>query len=85
MLGSSLVKSISIREGKDGKRALHLKQKEKKYRSVVNYHFSVITFIEFPLRLRKYNGYLLGIHRIDGISMWVFVTLIYSVALFEVQ
>lgn len=69
MSGSSPVKSISVREDKDGKRALHLKQNEKKYRSVANFHFSVMTFIEFPSHLRRYNGYLLDVHRVDGVSM----------------
>ena len=68
MLGSSPVKSIFIHEDKDGKRALHLKQKEKNYRTVANFHLSVITFIKFPSHFRRYNSYLLEV-QMDGVSM----------------
>lgn len=66
---TSPVKSISVREDKDGKKALHIKQREKKYSSVANFHFSVVSFVEFPSNWRKYSGYLLDVQRMDGIRM----------------
>jgi len=68
-MNTSPVKSISVREDIDGKRAMHIKQKEKKYVSIANFHFDVLFFVEFPARFSKYNGYLLDVHRKDGISM----------------
>ena len=68
---TSPVKSISVRDDGEGKRAMHIKQKEKKYVSIANFHFQLLHFVEFPARFTKYNGYLLDVHRRDGISMWV--------------
>lgn len=65
----SPVKSISVREDGDGKRALHIKQKEKRYKSVANFHFSVVSFVDFPPKFRRYNGYLIDVHRVDGANM----------------
>ena len=68
---SSPLKSISVRDDGEGKRAMHIKQKEKKYVSIANFHFQLLYFVEFPARFTKYNGYVLDVHRRDGISMWV--------------
>ena len=65
----SPLKSISVREDGEGKRALHVKQKEKRYKSVANFHFSVVSFMDFPPMFRRYNGYLLDVHRVDGVNM----------------
>ena len=41
---TSPLKSISVRDDGEGKRAMHIKQKEKKYVSIANFPFSTSTF-----------------------------------------
>lgn len=83
MLKRSPVKSLSVRDGKDGKRSLHVKRGEKNYESVANFFFEVIGFVRCPSEFQRMNGYLLEVTRSsDGITMWVlkklFKLLIYS-------
>ena len=66
----SPVKSLSVRDGEDGKRSLHVKRGEKKYKSIANFYFEVVGFVEFPSVFQKMNGYLLEVTRSsDGITM----------------
>lgn len=64
------VKSLSVRDGADGKRSIHIKLGEKKYESIANFYFEVVGFVEFPSKFQKLNGFLLEVTRSsDGITM----------------
>ena len=64
------MKSLSVRDGTDGKRSLHVKRGEKKYESIANFFFEVVGFVEFPSAFQKMNGFLLEVTRSsDGITM----------------
>lgn len=70
MSNVSPVKSISVREGKDGKRSLHVKRGDKSYRSIANFYFKIFGFVEFPPEFQRMNGYLLDVVRSsDGVNM----------------
>ena len=71
MSKSSPVKSLSVREGKDGKRSLHVKRSEKSYQSIANFYFEMFGMVEFTLpEFQRMNGYLLDVVRSsDGVSM----------------
>ena len=72
MSKNSPIKSISVREGKDGGRSLHVKRGEKLYKSIANFYFKIFGFVEFPTEFTRANGYLLDVIRSsDGVSMWV--------------
>lgn len=64
------MKSLSVREGKDGKRSLHIKRDDKSYTSIANFYFKILGFVVFPPEFKRVNGYLLdAIRSSDGISM----------------
>ena len=66
----SPMKSLSVRDGQDGKRSLHVKRGEKKYVSVANFFFEVIGFVRCLSEFQRMNGYLLEVTRSsDGITM----------------
>lgn len=70
MSKNSPVKSLTIREGKDGKRSLHIKRGDKSYTSIANFYFKILGFVEFPPEFKRVNGYVLDVIRSsDGISM----------------
>ena len=70
MSKNSPIKSISVREGKDGGRSLHVKRGEKLYKSIANFYFKIFGFVEFPTEFTRANGYLLDVIRSsDGVSM----------------
>jgi hypothetical protein len=64
----SPVKSISVREDESGVRALHFKAAKLKYRRIANFYFVIERFVNFQT-WKKYNGYILTVHRTDGVSM----------------
>lgn len=69
MSKNSPVKSLSVRDGKDGKHSLHIKRGEKSYKSVPNFYFNIFGFVEFPLEFQRINGYLLDVIRSsNGVS-----------------
>ena len=71
MSKGSPVKSLSVRDGKDGKRSLHVKRSEKSYQSIANFYFKMFGMVEFALpEFQRMNGYLLDVVRSsDGVSM----------------
>ena len=66
---ASPLKSLSVREDSEGKRSFHVKSGENAYKSVANFHFKIVGFVNFPQELHIFNGYLLDVHRSDGENM----------------
>ena len=64
----SPVKSISVREDESGACALHFKAAKQKYRCIANFYLTIECFVNFAT-WKKYNGYILTVHRTDGVSM----------------
>jgi hypothetical protein len=64
----SPVKSISVREDQFGARALHYKAGKRRYRCIANFYFIIDSFVQFET-CKKYNGYILNVHRTDGVAM----------------
>ena len=79
MSGSSPIKGISAREDQDGSKTLHVKVDTNRYKCISNFFFHVKAFVKFVEKeLTIFNGYILSVHRIDGVSMWVLsLTLLY--------
>ena len=66
----SPVKSLSVREDKEGASTLHVKMDTDQYRSIANFSFIIKAFVRFPEKdLTLLNGYLLNVQRNDGVSM----------------
>lgn len=63
MAKSSPLKSLSVRNGSDGKRNLHLKVGDKAYLSIANFYFEFFGFVKFPNEFRHLSGYLLDVTR----------------------
>ena len=69
MSKNSPIKSLSVRDGEDGKRSIHVKCGGKKYPSVANFYFEIFGFVEFPPEFQM-SGYLLDVTRSsDGITL----------------
>ncbi len=64
----SPVKSVSVREDESGARALHFKAAKQKYRCIANFYLIIECFVNFAT-WKKYNRYILTVHRTDGVSM----------------
>ncbi len=66
----SPVKSLSVREDGSGNRALHTKVAKDRYRCISNFYFDLKAFVKFPgVDHVKYNGFLIDVYRVDGVSM----------------
>jgi hypothetical protein len=66
----SPIKGLSVREDESGNRALHTKVQKNRYRCISNFYFDLKAFINFPcIDHIKYNGFIVDVHRIDGVSM----------------
>ena len=63
------MKSLSVRDVADGKHSFHIKCGEKKYKSIANFFFEVVGFVEFPSAFQKMNGFLEITRSFDGITM----------------
>lgn len=70
-MATSPIKSLSVREDKDGARAIHAKVSKDKYRCVSNFYFTIKACVKFPsiLNLARYNGWILDVHSTDNVSM----------------
>jgi ribosomal protein L35AE/L33A len=66
---ASPAKSLSVREDQRGVKALHSKIEKNRYKCVANFYFTIKAFVKFRKTHRKYNGYVLDVHRNDGVSM----------------
>ena len=70
MSGSSPIKGISVREDQAGSRALHVKTDTNRYKCISNFYFHIKAFVKFGKKdLTRFNGYILTVHRNDGVSM----------------
>jgi hypothetical protein len=65
----SPAKSLSVREDSQGVKALHSKIEKGRYKCIANFYFTLKAFVKFGKDHIKYNGYLLDVHRTDGVSM----------------
>ena len=65
------IKGLAVREDVDsGARALHTKVSKDKYRCVSNFYFELKAFVNFPSSDHvKFNGFIVDVHRTDGVSM----------------
>jgi hypothetical protein len=67
---ASPIKGLSVREDSSGHPAIHKKIGKNKYVCLANFFFRVEAFVKFPHAAhRKYNGYILFVQRVDGVSM----------------
>lgn len=71
----SPVKKLSVREDQQGSRALHSKIESGRYKCIANFYFTVKAFVKFSQLHSRFNGYVLDVHRTDGVSMKCFVTI----------
>ena len=69
MSGTSPRKSLSVREAGDGVRALQKKVEKDRYNPIANFYFTIYTFVKFSVAFKKLNGYILNVHRTDGVWM----------------
>ena len=66
----SPIKGISVREDQFGTRALHYKAGKQRYKCISNFYFIIDSFVKFASSHHKmYNGYILNVHRTDGVAM----------------
>ena len=65
----SPIKSLSVREDQRGSRTLHFKTDKERYKCIANFYFTIKAFVKFPQLHNKFNGYLINVHRKDGVSM----------------
>ena len=69
----SPIKGLSVREDTSGCPAIHQKIGKNKYVCLANFFFGVNGFAKFPLKVHsRYNGYILFVKRVDGVSMQVY-------------
>jgi hypothetical protein len=71
MSGSSTSprKSLSVREAGEGISCLHKKMEKDRYKPIANFYFTIEAFVKFPVAYRRFNGYILNVHRTDSNSM----------------
>jgi hypothetical protein len=66
----SPIRGLSVREDASGCPALHQKVGKNKYICLANFFFRIEAFVKFPLKVHsRYNGYILFVQRVDGVSM----------------
>lgn len=65
----SPIKGLSVREDQQGSRALHAKTGKERYKSIANFYFTIKAFVKFPQEQSRFNGYILTVHRTDGVYM----------------
>ncbi|CAB3985928.1 Hypothetical predicted protein [Paramuricea clavata] len=75
LISGSPIKGLPVREDDGGKRALHTKVAKDRYRCISNFYFDLKAFVKFPADHNKYNGFIVVVHRIDGVSMECFLTI----------
>lgn len=63
-------KSLSVREDQDGAKTLHVKKDTDRYKSISDFYFTIKAFVRFPEKdLTHLNGYIVVVHRRDGVTM----------------
>ena len=66
----SPIKGLSVREDESGNRSLHTKLEKNRYSCISNFYFDLKAFVKFPsIDHMKYSGFIVDVHRIDGVSM----------------
>ena len=62
-------KGISVREDLTGCKTLHIKIDEDRYKSMSDFYIEIKASVKFPEKeLTHFNGYILTVHRRDGVS-----------------
>ncbi|CAB4000040.1 nostrin-like isoform X1 [Paramuricea clavata] len=62
---ASPMKSLSVRSNTEGKLSLHVKTGENRYKSIANFAFNIVCFVDFGKRYQHLNGYIFDVTRVD--------------------
>jgi hypothetical protein len=66
---ASPMKSLSVRSNTEGKSSLHVKTGENRYKSIANFAFNIVCFVDFGKRYQHLNGYIFDVTRVDEQTM----------------